>query len=250
MCFKYKYKNERLLNITKWRKQEYLLLRNCLKPNRGNKNHKSNLHPQPPKGKHFKFLQLKKKKERTENSSHKKGEINHTCWENSEDALNVHLRKPSEEHSQKTDGSKLNNVGNTEEEHTKLTLRSSCCQASLTHSTPAVWMWRTHPQVHIYESKNRSLQQSEVGVWAIGRAYLPWSFKTQGRQGWVRNQRQCLLAAYCWRSRENRDWTVSRSTDNFLGLDELKLKELFTQPVSYWEFQLFWLWPLLPEDCL
>ena len=43
----------------------------------------------------------KKKKERTENSSHKKGEINHTCWENSEDALNVHLRKPSEEHSQK-----------------------------------------------------------------------------------------------------------------------------------------------------
>ena len=133
-------------------------------------------------------------------------------------------------------------MGNTEQ-YTKLTLRSSCCQAPLTHANPTTWIWRTRPQVHNQESKNQSLQQSQVGVWAIGRAYLPWSFKTQGRQCWVRNQRQCLLAACCWRSKENWDWTVSRSADIFLGLDELKLKELFTQPVSYWEFLLFWLWP-------
>ena len=101
MCFKYKYKNERLLNIAKWRK--HFLLRNCLKPNRENKNHKSNLHPQPPKGKHLTFLQLeKKKKERTEICSHKNREINHRCWETqTEDALNAHLRKSSEEYSQK-----------------------------------------------------------------------------------------------------------------------------------------------------
>ena len=124
----------------------------------------------------------------------------------------------------------------------------SHCQAPLTHATLTAWMWRTRPQVHIQESKNQSLQQSEVGVWAIGRAYLRWSFKTQGRQGWVRNQRQCLLAACHWRSKENWDWTVSHSADIFLGLDELKLKELFTQPVSYWEFLLFWLWPGLSSQ--
>ena len=126
----------------------------------------------------------------------------------------------------------------------------SCWQAPLTHATPTARMWRTRPQVHIQESKNQSLQQSEVDLWAIGRAYLPWSFKTQGRQGWVGNQRQCLLAACHWRSNENWDSTVGHSEDIFLGLDELKLKELFTQPVSYWEFLLFWLWHLLPEDCL
>ena len=83
MYLKYKYMNGKLLNVAEM--EPSLCIRNCLKPNKENKNHKSNLHPQPPKGKHLKFFQLKKrKKERTENSSHRKREINHRCWENSE----------------------------------------------------------------------------------------------------------------------------------------------------------------------
>ena len=124
----------------------------------------------------------------------------------------------------------------------------SRCQAPLTHATPTERMWRTHPQVHIQESKNQSLQQSEVGVWAIGRAYLRWSFKTQGRQGWVRNQRQCLLAACHWRSKENWDWTVSHLP--WLGWIKIK-RTIYTACVLLRiPVILVVAWPLLPEDCL
>lgn len=50
--------NGKLLNVAEM--EPSLCIRNCLKPNKENKNHKSNLHPQPPKGKHLKFLQFKK----------------------------------------------------------------------------------------------------------------------------------------------------------------------------------------------
>lgn len=72
--------NGKLLNVAEM--EASFFLRNCLKPNKENKNHKSNLHPQPPKGKHLKFLQLKKK--RIQNPSYRKRENNHRCWENSE----------------------------------------------------------------------------------------------------------------------------------------------------------------------
>ena len=98
MCFKYKYKNERLLNIAKWRK--HFLLRNCLKPNSENKNHKSNLHPQPPKGKHLKFLQLKKKEYKIL-PTEKEKTITDVGKIQREDVFNAHLRKSSEEHSRK-----------------------------------------------------------------------------------------------------------------------------------------------------
>ena len=123
MCFKYKYKNERLLNIIKWRK--HFLLRNCLKPNRENKNHKSNLHPQPPKGKHLKFLQLEKKKERKNrklfpqkerNKSQMLGNSERRCPQCTSQKIQWRTLL-------KTDKSEVNNVGNTEEQYTKLALR-------------------------------------------------------------------------------------------------------------------------------
>ena len=56
--------NGKLLNVAEM--EPSLCIRNCLKPNKENKNHKSNLHPQPPKGKHLKFFQLKKKERKRE----------------------------------------------------------------------------------------------------------------------------------------------------------------------------------------
>ena len=121
MYLKYKYMNGKLLNVAEM--EASFFLRNCLKPNKENKNHKSNLHPQPPKGKHLKFLQLKKK--RIQNPSYRKRENNHRCWENSERrCLQCTSQKIQWRTLSKTDGSKLNNVGNIEEQYTKLTLRS------------------------------------------------------------------------------------------------------------------------------
>ena len=127
----------------------------------------------------------------------------------------------------------------------------SRCQAPMTHATPTAWMWRTRPQVHIQELKNQSLQQSEVGVWAIGRAYLSWSFKTQGRQGWVRNQRQCLLAACCWRSKENR-LNCEPLCRHLPWLGRIKIKRTIYTACVLLRIPVILVvaWPLLPEDCL
>ena len=164
MCFKYKYKNERLLNIIKWRK--HFLLRNCLKPNRENKNHKSNLHPQPPKGKHLKFLQLKKKKKNTKSFLQKERKQSQMLGKLREKMSSMHISENLVKNTLKNRWIKTKQCGKQRRTVHKANPEVSHCQAPLTHATLTAWMWRTRPQVHIQESKNQSLQQSEVDVWA------------------------------------------------------------------------------------
>lgn len=90
--------NGKLLNVAEM--EASFFLRNCLKPNKENKNHKSNLHPQPPKGKHLKFLQLKKKEYKILPTEREKT-ITDVGKIQREDVFNAHLRKSSEEHSRK-----------------------------------------------------------------------------------------------------------------------------------------------------
>ena len=91
--------NGKLLNVAEM--EASFFLRNCHKPNK-NKNHKSNLHPQPPKGKHLKFLQLKKKKKEYKIlPTEREKTITDVGKTQREDVFNARLRKSGEEHSQK-----------------------------------------------------------------------------------------------------------------------------------------------------
>ena len=124
--------NGKLLNVAEM--EASFFLRNCHKPNK-NKNHKSNLHPQPPKGKHLKFLQLKKKKKNTKSFLQKERKQSQMLGKLREKMSSMHISENPVKNTLENRQIRSKQCGKHRRTVHKASPEVSRCQAPLTHAT-------------------------------------------------------------------------------------------------------------------